>query len=314
MVGFSPYEWGKLAVFYASYLYFPAALFFLWLAIARAGALRLGAVATLMLLSVFGYARFVEPKLLFTNEHEIRFDRCFEKGGSARVAVFADLHEGLFRNTVSVERVVHAVNATSPDFVLAAGDFVYFLHPDKFTKAFQPLADIQAPLFAVLGNHDWGKPSGPDVSVELGEVFPALDIEIIDDAVRRLEGEHYAIELVGLSDAWQETQDLSLVAEQSSDPRLVLTHHPIIAPSMRTKSTVDLVVAGHTHGGQVKVPFLTCWLTHICGDHLYGLSRSGNIPIFTTSGTSMVMLPLRFMVPPRIDVLNIRYEACDEGA
>lgn len=80
---------------------------------------------------------------------------------------------------------------------------------------------------------------------------------------------------------------------------------------MRQGRKTDLLVAGHTHGGQIQLPFITCWWTGLCGKNAaYGLREENDALVFTTSGTGMVGLPMRFRVPPRIDVLNVAYKSC----
>jgi predicted MPP superfamily phosphohydrolase len=328
MIEFSALEYLKLAIYYASYGYFVIATALLWVIFTKGGRRRVVAAGFLILISIFAYARFIEPRLLVTAEHDVELDHCAATAGHLRVAVFSDTHNGLFGNALSIERITNAVNKTRADFVLIPGDFVYFLRPDKFEKTFAALSAIKAPVFAVLGNHDVGLP-GPDVSVLLMETLPALGVHVIDDQAVKLSNSKFEIELVGLSDQWAGAQKLSLLENASAIPRLVLTHHPSTSKDMVPGMTGDLLVGGHTHGGQILLPFVTCWFTGVCGNSAYGLreveigftrhARQRNIlmemnrdtmQIFTTSGTGMVGLPLRFRVPPRVDVLNIRYPAC----
>ena len=74
---------------------------------------------------------------------------------------------------------------------------------------------------------------------------------------------------------------------------------------------VDLFLAGHTHGGQIHLPGLTCRLfRRACRVARYDLVEEDGALLFVTSGTGMVGLPMRFLVPPRIDVLNVSWSAC----
>ena len=184
-----------------------------------------------------------------------------------------------------------------------------FLHPDMFEKKFATFADIDVPVFAVLGNHDLGLP-GPDLSAPLNERLSALGVRMIDNQALKLSTGRFDIELIGLSDEWERRQDLALLEAPPRAPRLVLTHHPETVFLLRESMRADVLIGGHTHGGQIQLPLITCWVTGICGDHAYGLRDENGVLVFTTSGTGMVGLPMRFRVPPRIDVLNIRYNAC----
>ncbi len=310
MTGIGPLEWIKLAIYYASYGYFIAAPIALWLCSRRHGALRYLSAAFLTVISLFAYGRFVEPRILVTAEHAIALEECFEKAGAVRIAVFSDTHNGLFGNAMPIARIAAAVNDSRPDMVFVPGDYIYFLHPHRFEKTFRSFEEIKAPVFAVLGNHDLGLP-GPDLSAPLNQVLPSLGIHMIDNKPLSLSNSGFALELVGLSDQWGLNQELSLLESKIDEPRLVLTHNPATVRDFRPGMHADLLVAGHTHGGQIQLPFLTCLLTGVCGDIAYGLREQKGVKIFTTSGTGMVGLPMRFRVPPRIDVLSLAWRACE---
>jgi len=309
VTGIGALEILKLGVYYASYLYFIAAPLLLWLLLRRRGRIRLFVGAFLAVITILAYARFVEPRFLLTAEHEIVFPGCFENTGALRIAVFSDTHNGIFGNAMPIDRIVRRVNAASPDIVLVPGDYVYFLHPDRFEETFAAFAQIKAPVFAVLGNHDLGLP-GPNLGAPLNQSLRAMGVHMIDDRALKLSNSRFAIELVGLSDQWARDQKLSLLENPVTAPRITLTHNPATMRDLTPAMSASLLVGGHTHGGQIMLPFITCWWTGMCGDIAYGLRTEKNTLVFTTSGTGMVGLPMRFRVPPRVDVLNVRYEMC----
>jgi hypothetical protein len=271
--------------------------------------MRWGAIAFFTSISLLAYGRFVEPRIIDTAEHDIVLDGCFDVGGEMRLAVFSDTHNGLFKNAMPINRIAREVAASNPDFVLIAGDFIYFLAPERFEESFGALNEISAPVFAILGNHDIGLP-GPDLRAPLRASLPNFGVRLIDNAALKISNEKFAIELVGLSDQWGRRQNLSLLEPAALTPRIVLTHNPATIRDFTPASKADLLIAGHTHGGQIQLPILTCAITGVCGDIAYGLRKERGIQIFTTSGTGMVGLPMRFGVPPRIDVLNISYNEC----
>ncbi|GJL92969.1 metallophosphoesterase [Hyphococcus sp.] len=312
MTDFGTLEYVKLAIYYGSFLYFPVALCCLWLMARKQSALRFQAALLLIFASCPAYARFIEPRMLFTVEHDVRLNACFESAGSARIAVFSDTHNGLFANALSIDRISNRADAANADFVLVAGDFIYFLDPKKFEETFAAFKRIRAPVFAVLGNHDIGLP-GPDVSAPLRNALPRAGVRLIDNSALRLSNRKFNIELIALSDQWGGRQNLSLLTAPAASPRFVLTHNPATIDDFRPDMSADLLIGGHTHGGQIQLPFLTCALTGVCGDIAYGLREEKGVQIFTTSGTGMVGLPMRFRVPPRIDVLNVQYEECGEN-
>ena len=305
-----PLEIIKLAIFYAGYLYFPAAFFLAFLIARRKMATKIIAAFALLILSTLAYARFIEPRMLLTVEHEAALDRCIPEAGSARLAVFSDTHEGLFKNAAPIDRIIARVNAANPDAVFIAGDFVYFLDPAHHEETFAALAAAKAPVFAVLGNHDVGLP-GPDVGAPLGEALSRLGVVMLDDAITTATMNGAEIEIVGLSELWAKNQNRALLEARGDRPRLVLTHNPSTILELKPREAVDLLLAGHTHGGQINIPVLNCILLKpMCRVTLYGFSQEERGLVFVTSGTGMVGLPMRFNRAPRIDVINLSWRAC----
>lgn len=304
-------DYAGLAFFYAGWLLVPAAILLLLIAVRRPGRRRLAGalfVATLLL----AYARFIEPRILLTAEHRTTLARCFPEAGSVRIAVASDLHLGAFPTEMPPARVAAAVNAAKPDLVFIAGDLTDHLPPERFEKAFAPFAALSAPAFVVMGNHDYGRP-GVDVSAPLSAALSALGLTVLDNerALVRVRGA--AIEIVGLRDLWKGGLDLSLLAGHPARPRFVLTHNPSAIGLLETPAQhSDLMVAGHTHGGQVYLPLLTCLTLRqsACQAKRYGFKEAKRGRLFVTSGTGMTALPVRFNQAPRIDVLNINWPAC----
>lgn len=332
MTGLTSIEWIKLAIYFASYAYFFAVPVLFWAIWKDRIAPRWLSLGSLIIISLLAYGRFVEPRILRAPEHAVQLDKCFEEEGAARVALFSDTHIGLFANVMPIDRISARINAAEPDVVLIAGDFVYFLDPERYESSFAALAKIKAPVYAVLGNHDLGLP-GPDFSTDLNKALPVLNVHLIDDKPRDFRLPSGEMEFVGLSDDWAGEQALDLLERRGEVPRVVLTHNPASVLNFSEAMRADLLLGGHTHGGQINLPFITCWVTNMCGPRRYGLSRAvesyphrirpiehteqilpaanEDIQIFTTSGTGMVGLPMRFRTPPRIDLLNLTWRACE---
>ncbi len=303
------FELARISIPYLSFLYFPAAILLLWMMVKTRGALRFGAASIFTALTLIAYGRFIEPRLLVTAEHDIALKGCFSKAGAVRIAVFSDLHISPYRYAAPVDRIAAEVNAANPDLVFIAGDFVSYVPPEEFDETFSALAGIEAPVYAVLGNHDHGLP-GPDVAAPLRDSLQRLGVSMMDDSVGGISGAGFDIELVGISDLWARKQKLDLLNAAAVKPRLLLTHNPETMDVIPIAHRPDLLIAGHTHGGQVNLPVLTCGITFACRVARYGYREFEGGDVFVTSGTGQSMLPVRFRVPPRIDILNIRYAEC----
>lgn len=310
MTGLEGIEYIKLAIYYVSFLYFPAVAVLIFVISKKRGATAFAGLGVLLLLSILAYARFVEPRILIVKEHALTLDRCFPKEGAVRLTVFSDTHNGLFGNAMGIDRIASRVEKTKPDAVLIAGDFVYFLHPDRMADTFAALGEIAAPVIGVFGNHDIGLP-GPDLKDPLEIALEEIGVRMIDDQSINMYRNGQRLEIVGISDLWADEQRLDLLEKPASHPRFVLTHNPATVQHIKVRSPVDLLIAGHTHGAQIYIPFVSCQIVKFaCRIQRYGFSREKRAMVFVTSGTGMVGLPMRFNAPPRIDVLNIRYKAC----
>ncbi|MEM9169983.1 MAG: metallophosphoesterase [Pseudomonadota bacterium] len=305
----------KIAIFYGSYLCVPVALALAALAVRRAGPVRIACLAMLAALAVPVYARFAEPKILLTRTHDLRIEACTARDHapvSVRVAVVADMHWGIFKNAIAASRIAPRLRALDVDVVLMPGDFTYHLPPAAIADAVAPLGDVGAPAFAVTGNHDVGAPDGPDVGWPLTAALLNAGVDVVDNRVdRSFVAMGGGVEIAGLSDLWEGRQDYTALEARPAAPRIVVTHNPetVLEPELAGKA--DLVVAGHTHGGQIYLPGLSCLLSpHACGAARTGFTNAYAVPLFVTSGTGMTVLPMRFNQPPRIDVLNVAFQTC----
>jgi predicted MPP superfamily phosphohydrolase len=262
------------------------------------------------------YARFIEPSLLLTNRHEVTL--C-GKGlpGTLTAAVLSDTHHGIFGNAVPMDRLVRRLRALSPDLVLMPGDFTYYPNPDDLPGIVAPLAGVGAPVYAVMGNHDVGLP-GPDYTEPLTAALEAAGVTVLNPGTAVFSKNGKYVRIAGLRDLYQvEETGLPLgVPEPSALPTIYLQHNPDLIVEWPEVAEglgrFDLMVAGHTHGGQVYLPGITCWLTFACDTLRYGYADNPAGKLFVTSGTGMVALPIRFGAPPVIDLLDIRIDRCGE--
>ena len=302
-------EWSmKEFIYWGSYLYFP---FVLLCALAAWRGSRLWKVLALCAVvpaSLLAYARFVEPQRLNLVETEI--DLSGEKNGVLlRAAVFADMHYGVFGNSISMRRIVRAVNAQDVDVVFIPGDFVYHLPESEFEQTFAPLTELDAPVFAVLGNHDVGYP-GPDVGVSLTQVLERAGVTLVENKVVSAEIAGQTINIAGASDLWQNAMSFEYANDLGDVPVIFLAHNPDTAYAVPDRINYDLMVSGHTHGGQIRVPGMLRRVIPTKHPFDHGLHRvklgEKQHKIFVTPGTGMVGLPMRFRMLPRIDILNLQ--------
>lgn len=291
-----------LLAFYLSYLLIPVFIFSLY-----AGFFEYYSIhETIFIVLVSGiliYARFIEPFFIKVQktQYQINPDQPLKK--PVKIALIADLHIGLFSgHERQLKLIVDKINHEQPDLVVVAGDWTY--EPEnKLVQELAVLKGIQAPVYSVSGNHDEQYP-GPPIQALLANALEqnnVLDIEgqIVDfDEFR----------LLGVGDLWAGKTDMRYMPDLPQDkPWIILSHNPDTVDMVPKLPTRPLMLSGHTHGGQVELPWLTDYImkkVSILG-HKKGLYHHEHADVFVTVGTGMVGVPFRFRVPPTIDIIEL---------
>jgi uncharacterized protein len=250
----------------------------------------------------------IEPASLDVQHDDIRIDR-LQTGRSLRVAVLADLHVGSpFNGIDKLRRIVDRTNAEQPDLICILGDMVVqgvlggtFVTPEAIGVELKRLR-AGAGVFAVLGNHDaW---------LDHARVKTALEsngVRVLEERALSVETASGRVWIAGVSDVMTGTPDVgaALASTDDSAPVILMTHNPDVFPSV--PSRVALTIAGHTHGGQVKLPLLG---TPIVPSRFGSRFAAGHIvedgrQLYVATGLGTSILPVRFRVPPEITVLTL---------
>jgi uncharacterized protein len=252
------------------------------------------------------YAFVVEPQRLVVHHVPIALPAHPGLRG-LRIAVLSDLHlGGVHMSAARLARVIARVNDEHPDLVFLLGDFVGALRRerDSLRPLTEALAGLRAPrgVYAVLGNHDWWF-DGPGVT----DALEAAGIVVLADRAVQVVHEGALLLVAGISDEatqrphpgrWLSTLPPGL-------PILAITHNPDVFP--RVPARVALTLAGHTHGGQVRLPWLGRAIVPSRYGQLYAAGHvvDGGRDLFVTTGVGTSILPLRLGVPPEIAVVTL---------
>ncbi|MDP3459182.1 MAG: metallophosphoesterase [Hyphomonas sp.] len=299
----------KLVIFWGSWAYFPLAALCIWALLRGQPAIKVLAAAVLTLSSVLAYARFVEPQRLVTHRETIVLPGATETSPAIRIALFGDPHIGLFGNAVPIRRIVARINEEGVQAVFLAGDLTYHPDPDDIPEDFAALADLDAPLFAVLGNHDVGRP-GNDLTDPLLAALGEAGAVIAHNRAIETDIGGRAVVVSGASDLWQRRQDFGFTSSlPAGKPVILLTHNPDTALVVPDAFAYDLMLAGHTHGGQVRIPGIYQKILPVSGPfdkelHRFATPAADRL-FYVSPGTGMVGVAMRFMMAPRVDILTI---------
>lgn len=221
-----------------------------------------------------------------------------------RVALISDVHIGnASMDAARLTRIVSQIDALKPDLVLIAGDFVYGHDPvaaGRYAQQFiAPLAALRAPLgvVATFGNHD----EGTDPGLILTALQQAHVVVLRNQAIAR-----GPLAIGGVGDVFSGHDDLGATLgalNHVSGARVIVTHSPDLAPLL--PPTYPLLLAGHTHCGQVVLPGLGPVSKVAAERYRCGMVREGARTTIVTGGLGTSGVPLRFGAPPDLWLVTL---------
>ena len=263
------------------------------------------------------YAGEVERHWVEVTRHDISLIGLAKAFDGTRVAQISDLHLDEFTEPPFLRHVVDRINRLHPDLVLLTGDYVSDgIGSKEFAiGAAWQCANILAKLecktvHAILGNHD--------VGVGAEEVAGALianGIPVLRNAYLPIERAGARIWLAGLDDPVLGNPDPDLAIHASirnllNEPIVLMCHAPDYVDFLVTQpagGAIALMLSGHTHGGQVRLPFLGATeLPELGKKYVEGWFRIGALQLYVNRGIGTIGVPFRFNCPPEITLFTLR--------
>jgi len=248
---------------------------------------------------------------LFIEKTRRRISLWNDGGLAVRIGHLSDLH---FSRHISLSHIrdgIDLVLGERPDVVCVTGDFITAAAPDPdgYVKELKKLSTA-CPTFACMGNHDGGDWSamhgGPATPDAMAELLHAAGIRVLQDETERITVRNRSMLITGVNDLWSRIihpKKAGFGNEKS--PRIVLAHNPDTKDALADESW-DLMLSGHTHGGQIRVPFFGGRLTAPVKDDRYieGLLSWGQRQIHISRGVGS-LYGLRINCPPEVTLLEI---------
>lgn len=267
---------------------------------------------------VIFYGSFIEPARLVVVKKTITLNNSPEN--KIKIALVSDLHVGPYKETNFVKRVVKTIKNQQPDIIMFAGDFVY--NSGDQVRFLQPLKELSAPLgvFAVLGNHDYSDTNfllGQDAfirSANISESLEALGMTVLINDGVTLDVNGKKVGLIGTDDFWTGRASIgnaikSLNTTAVPHPLILLSHNPDMIYFAKD-ALIDLLLAGHTHAGQIRLPFIGSVPgipTSLGRFFDRGLFEFENTKLFITSGAGEQGPRARLFNPPEVAIVTLEF-------
>jgi predicted MPP superfamily phosphohydrolase len=280
--------------------------------IGLAAAAGVGAVAADAFLLAPNHPRIVR--------REIALRRWPEQLNGFKIVQLSDLHYDPYFSEHPLKSAIDIVNNLHPDLIVVTGDFVtapWFNGDDaKAAANAGPCAELlrkmNAPhgLLAVLGNHDWST----DPRQVMGELQSA-GIPVLSNSSVPIEANGARLWISGIADILSEACDLDMTCGKvpRDEATILLAHEPDYADHVVRRAIdhpVDLQLSGHSHGGQVRLPFVPPFYLPIMGRRYYsGQYQVGPLTVYTNVGLGTMGVPVRLNCPPEITLLTLRSAA-----
>lgn len=269
-----------------------------------------GAFLTIFGLSSGGYfyANRIEPALLDTNRLEIKHPLIPKSFDGKRIIQFSDTHLGFQYNLQQLNKLITKINNLNPDLILFTGDLMD--EPNRYNKINQIvplLKQLSAPLgkFCIFGNHDHGG-YGTDI---YRNIMEAANFTVLLNESKSIKlDDGTPIYLIGVDDAMLGKPNIALASRHIPGNRfkILLSHAPDLA-DIASKYPIQWQISGHSHGGQVKIPFFGALVTPPFAQiYTEGLYSIGNLTLYVNRGIGTTRLPFRFLAKPELTIFTLR--------
>ena len=255
------------------------------------------------------YAMFIEPDLLRVIHYDFPHSKI--EGQPIKVVQFSDTHIGDFFTIEELQKVVDKINEQQADLVLFTGDLMddASVYQGSIEEIGTVLSNIQSKFgnYAVFGNRDYG--GGAERFYE--ELMESAGFHVLLNNHETITVNGTTISLFGADDArigyYDATQTMQGIEEENFN--LLLVHEPDLVDDF-IDYPVDLVVAGHSHGGQVYIPFVgPLWTTTLAEKYVRGLYEiNEDLSLYVNTGIGNTRVPFRLFNVPQITVFYLTGE------
>jgi len=268
--------------------------------------------AMLAVPSGFAYSRYLEPRLIRIMRKTLVFPNLPASYEGLRIVHFSDIHLDFHYGLERLEGLAARLQELQPDLLCFTGDLYDTSVSTSGEECSRLLGMLEAPLgkWAVLGNHDY-----TTGAKKVASILEQGGFRVMDNAWDHIERGGQLMRIAGIDDALRGNHDLdaALLPGGGESFTILLAHEPDIADEA-IRYNVDLQLSGHSHGGQVRLPYFgalfTPELARKYPDGLYELeSGDKKLMLYTNRGIGVSTYPVRFWCRPEITVLTLTRSA-----
>nr|WP_300093170.1 metallophosphoesterase [Sedimentibacter sp.] len=259
-----------------------------------------------ILIIIYIYARFIEPEFLTVRYETINTD--YIKDGEIKILQFSDTHISEYFDIEDLKNAISKINEENPDIVVFTGDLIdrynNYENKDNIHEIWEALGSINAPIkYAVYGNHDYG--GGAEKVYK--EIMEKSGFKLLINENDKLL--QYNINFIGMDDSiFGKYEPETVSGYMDKDMyNIVLSHEPDVADKFLEYS-IDLFLAGHSHGGQVNLPVVK-YLPSLGEKYLrgfYDFENARQTKVYVNIGLGTSTIPMRFMAAPELTVITLK--------
>ena len=257
------------------------------------------------------YVRLLEPTWLGVGRHEVRLGKARGRP-PLKVLQLSDFHASSVVSLNFIARSIRLGLSEQPDLICLTGDFITheFEHFEKYADILKPLSKA-APTFAIFGNHDGGawaaRHHGYQDTTRVRELLAKSGVVLLHNAAQTIRIGDWEFTLVGLGDSWADELQPEIAFSSLPAvgvPTIVLSHNPDTKKQLKSYAW-NLMLCGHTHGGQLRLPFIGAPFAPVRDKRFVeGLHRWDDRWIYITRGVGNLH-GVRFNCPPEISLLTL---------
>lgn len=278
-------------------------------------------ICILSFIGLFGIKGFINARNIKFVNLKVGLKYLPDAFNGIKVGQITDIHAGPLVPREFIREGVDMIMSNKPDLIVLTGDFVSgatkFLWTSyggfkqrHYNYCMEELSRLKAPLgiYAVLGNHDFW--SGQEVALKIAQGLKGIGVQVLRNEASMIERKGQSLYIIGVDDYWEDSYSLQKAIKNVPQDacRIVLSHNPDVNENIEgLRERIDFIISGHTHGGQIVIPFIgALYIPSPFGQkYLAGLVRDRERQTYISRGLGLFFVPIRINCPAEVNLLTL---------